>query len=167
MHADRAEMSIGWRLGWLCGGLERQDATIVGGVSDALRQWAEEQRALARALGWSIEAWLAELDRAGRHRAGVTAAVIGAAVARKRKMPNLSQVDGQSLAEQARALIDPEPPRTRHPVVTEAIRRATDLAEGEGARRLARTEVQRPDRAAPSSAPSASDSTADAPGESE
>ncbi|MEM7678466.1 MAG: hypothetical protein AAF449_20945 [Myxococcota bacterium] len=134
-------------------------------MSDALRQWAKEQRALARALGWSIEAWLTELERAGRHRAGVTAAVIGAAVAKKRKMPNLSEVDGLALAAQARALIDPEPPRTRHPVVTEAIRRSADLAKGEGARRLSRSDVRRPDRAEPSSAPSSSDSTADAPGE--
>ena len=128
-------------------------------MDDALGRWANQQRDLARALGLSLEAWLAALDAAGRNRAGVTAAVIGASMAQGRGLPRLSDVDGPALARQARALIDPEPPRARHPVVAEAIRRSAQLQSGQGARRLGR-----PDRAAPSDAPSSARATADAPG---
>ena len=138
---------------------------MVGPVSEALRQWAEDQRALARALGLSLDDWLAALDAAGRNRAGLTAAVIGASMARKRGIPNLGAVNGPELATRARALIDPEPPRTEHPVLAEAIRRSQDLQTGEGARRLGRSVVARPDRVGPSTAPSAAEATADAPGD--
>ena len=144
-------------------------------MSEALEQWVQAQRAMARALGVSLEDWMAALDAAARHRAGLTAAVIGASMARKLGMPNLSRVDGSRLAATARQLIDPAPPRARHPVLAEAIRRAQNhpaddedpVAEGPqagaGAQRLARSET-RPDRAAPSTAPSAAVPTADAPG---
>lgn len=130
-------------------------------------QWAVEQRALARALGLSIEDWLAALDDAARNRAGLTAAVIGASMARGRGMPRLAEIDGPALAALARQLIDPEPPRAHHPVLAEAIRRADTLTSGEGGRRLARSRPVAPDRAAPSDAPSAAEATADAPGEAE
>ena len=133
-------------------------------MSDELKEWVQAQRALAQALGLSLEDWLNALDAAGRHRPGVTAAVIGASIARKRGMPDLTQIDGPALAAKARALIDPAPPRTDHPVLAEAIRRAGGLSEGQGAQRLTRAPVRRPDRAAPSDAPSATEATADAPG---
>ena len=137
---------------------------MLAAVSDALKQWAQEQRDLARALGLSLDDWLQALDAAGGRRAGVTAAVIGASMARRKGIPDLSTVDGPALAAQARALIDPQPPRTQHPVLAEAIRRADGLARGHGAKHLGK-KISRPDRAAPSDAPSSKTATADAPGE--
>ncbi len=133
-------------------------------MSETLEQWARDQRALASALGLSVDRWLVVLEAAGANRAGVTAAVIGASMARRLGMPNLAEVDGPALVETARALLDPEPPRVRHPVVAEAIRRADGWEPGRGARRLTRTPAARPDRAAPSDAPSSTQATADAPG---
>ena len=79
-------------------------------VADGLRKWAEAQRDLARALGLSLDDWLTALDAAGRNRAGLTAAVIGASVARGRGIPKLNEVDGPALATFARELIDPASP---------------------------------------------------------
>jgi hypothetical protein len=105
---------------------------------EALQQWAENQRALARALGLTIEEWLECLDAAGRRTTGLTAAVVGAAMARGLGMSVLDGLDGARLAKRARDLIDPRPPRVKSPLLKEAIRRADDLGlkEGGGARLL-------------------------------
>ena len=132
--------------------------------------WAEDQRALARALGLSIEEWLAELDGAAERKTGLTAAVVGAAVSQGLGLEVLDSLDGPSLAARARALIDPRPPRVESPILAEAIRRADELGAGSGAgaRRLkqsrTRADVPVPDREARPIGPSADQGTADAPG---
>ncbi|MCK6550033.1 hypothetical protein L6R52_29635 [Myxococcota bacterium] len=106
--------------------------------ADGLASWAENQRALARTLGLTIEDWLAALDAAGTRTTGLTAAVVGAAMARGLGLSVLDGLDGPSLAARARALIDPRPPRVESPLLKEAIRRATELGAGTGASRLKR-----------------------------
>jgi hypothetical protein len=110
----------------------------VGDRQEALQQWADNQRALARALGLTIEDWLLVLDAAGGRSTGLTAAVVGAAMAKGLGMSVLDGLDGKHLAALARELIDPRPPRVESPLLKEAIRRADELgvSEGAGARRL-------------------------------
>ena len=139
-------------------------------TDDGQQRWAEDQRAMARALGLSLEQWLKTLDRASRRQTGLTAAVIGAAMAKGHGMGVLADLDGPALAQRARRLIDPAPPRAKNPILREAIRRASDLPEGEGLDRLRqrREEIRTPHRAEdviPSA--SAGTGTADAPGEPE
>src|SRR5262249_42322499 len=109
-------------------------------ASEALRSWADNQRALARALGLTIEDWLIAIDGAAQRTTGLTAAVIGAAMARGLGRSVLAGLDGAKLGAGARELIDPRPPRVTSPLLKEAIRRADDLGvrPGAGASRLKR-----------------------------
>ncbi|MCB9653861.1 MAG: hypothetical protein H6729_06995 [Deltaproteobacteria bacterium] len=147
-------------------------------MNESLIDWAADQRALARALGLTIEAWLDVLQAASQRRAPLGAAVIGAA-ARVGLSPStaLGSLEPTQLFERARALIDPRPPRVDNPVLKEAIRRADELGSGLGARRLKqrspaamrpRTEtLERPQRGTSNLGPSSRMATADAPGEEE
>ncbi len=136
---------------------------------DARARWTETQRGLARALGVSLEDWLNALGQAGHRSTGLTAAVIGAAVSQGLGMGVLADLDGPALAARAQALLDPTPPRAQNPVLREAIRRAGDLSKGAGLERLKqkREALQAPRRAPGSLAGSATNATADAPGEDE
>lgn len=138
-------------------------------AEDAAAQWAAEQRALARALGVSLDVWLQALDRAGQSGPGLTAAVIGAAMARGLGMGVLAGLDGPALARRARVLVDPAPPRATNPVIREAIRRAGELSEGGGLERLRRRRetLSAPRRGEGSLGSSAGTATPDAPGEEE
>lgn len=131
----------------------------------ALEVWAHDQRALARALGLSIEEWIGQLEAAAERKTGLYAAAIGAATVSGLGLAVLDRLDGAKLAQTARALIDPKPPEVRDPVLAEAIRRAdeVDAAAGRGAARLKRSKVDRDAQ----SFPSAQEKTADAPGEEE
>lgn len=106
--------------------------------SQELAQWAENQRAVARALGLSIEEWMRALDAAGVRRTGVYAAAVGAAMARKHSLSVLEGFDSVAIAARARNIIDPKPPRVSSPLLAEAIRRAGELgaAPRSGAARL-------------------------------
>jgi hypothetical protein len=137
----------------------------------SLAQWADNQRALARSLGLSIEEWMGALDQAAKRQTGVYAAVVGAAMARGLGLAVLEQLDQPELARRARALIDPKPPRTEHPLLAEAIRRADELGvrPGRGAGRLKRptAETSAPSTPARVTKPlgiSAEEATPDAPG---
>ncbi len=137
---------------------------------DVLATWGAEQRALARALGLSIELWMDELDAAAQRSTGLTAAVVGAAMAKGLGLSILDRLDAAALGAQARALVDPNPPRVDSPVLAEAIRRADELPEGAGAARLKRkrrerVEPPRPDRVDTLPLPSSTEATPDAPGE--
>lgn len=137
-------------------------------ASDALATWGAEQRALARALGLSIEEWLAELEAAGARTTGLTAAVVGAAMTQGLGLGILDRLDAAALVAQARHLVDPTPPRVESPVLAEAIRRADELPAGQGAARLKRKSKAappRPDRVEAAPLPSATTATPDAPGE--
>jgi|GEM_PF-2335447 len=136
-------------------------------ADDARLRWIETQRDLARALGVSVEDWLGALQSAGNRSTGLTAAVIGAAVSQGLGMGVLAELHGPELAQRARALVDPNPPRTQNPVLREAIRRAGELAEGGGLERLKakREGLSTPRRAPGSLAHSDARPTADAPGE--
>ena len=122
-------------------------------VHDALLKWAEDQRALARALDLSLEAWISALEEAGTRATGLTAAVVGAAVARGSGLGVLEGLDGPAVAERARRVLAPdrfdeappeegggddegERPRASHPVIDAVLRRGGELAAGQGARRL-------------------------------
>lgn len=137
-------------------------------ASDALATWGAEQRALARALGLSIEEWLTELEAAGTRTTGLTAAVVGAAMTQGLGLVILDRLDAAALVAEARRLVDPTPPRVESPVLAEAIRRADELPAGQGAARLKRrskAEPPRPDRVEAAPLPSATTATPDAPGE--
>ena len=140
------------------------------GVADAaLQKWAHDQKALAKTLGLSISEWLDQLDRASVQKTGLTAAVVGAAVASGLGLSVLDQLDGDALAQSARALIDPEPPRVHDPVLAEAIRRNEQYAEGKGAARLKRRikkpePIPTPQRSVRPLGESAAEATPDAPG---
>lgn len=142
-----------------------------------LAQWAENQRAVARALGLTIEDWMNALDAAGQRRTGVYAASVGAAMARKLSLSVLEGFDAVALATRARALIDPRPPRVSSPLLAEAIRRADELGarpagpvEGAGAGRLRKKKVPErealptPLRETKPIGDSAEEGTPDAPG---
>lgn len=108
---------------------------------EEIAQWAENQRALARALGLTIDDWMRALDAAGARRTGVYAASVGAAMARKLSLAALEGFDSVALASRARGVIDPKPPRVSSPLLAEAIRRADELGAGpvrSGASRLKR-----------------------------
>ncbi len=137
------------------------------GEDPRLAQWAADQRALAQTLGLSLEDWLDALTAAAERRTGLTAAVIGAATSRGLGLGVLAEIDGPELAERARGLIDPRPPRVADPVLAEAIRRSDDLdaQEGRGAARLRRRAAPTtPEREVRPLGPSASIATPDAPG---
>lgn len=142
-------------------------------VPKALEQWAENQRALARALGLSVEEWLIVIEAASRRATGLLAAAVGAAVARGQGLGVLEGLDGPKLGDLARTLIDPNPPRAENPLLKEAIRRADDLGlqAGAGARRLkaqkTRTPLPVPLRDARPLGESADVPTPDAPGRSQ
>lgn len=104
-----------------------------------------------------------ELRAAGERTAGLTAAVIGAAVSRGASLSILDGLDGVALAERAALLVDPAPPRVEHPAIAEAIRRADELPRGSGRERLSR-KLPRPERDETEPAPSAPEPSADAPG---
>jgi len=132
-----------------------------------LEAWVAAQKDLARALGLSIEDWIRALEDASKRKTGLTAAVIGASMARGLGMGVLDSLDPAALVARARTLIDPEPPRVDNPVIAEAIRRAGELPSGGGARRLkttTRREVSTPQRGRGSIGKSASTATPDAPG---
>lgn len=135
--------------------------------------WATEQRALSRALDLSLDDWLLALEAASKRRTGLTAAVVGAAVAEGLGLSVLERLDPEALVRRARVLIDPRPPKTESPVLREAIRRADELklAEGQGKGRLKKRRpepIQPPERRSEiQSAPSAQTRTADAPGDDE
>lgn len=137
------------------------------------QSWAAEQRALARALDLSLEEWLAQLAAASERRTGLTAAVVGAAMAEGLGLSVLERLAPEALLDRARRLIDPRPLKTESPVLREAIRRADELsrAEGQGRSRLRKRKsepVATPTRRSSlEAAPSATTRTADAPGESE
>lgn len=135
-----------------------------GELDPKLAAWAADQRALARALGLSIAEWLAMLEAAGERRTGLTAAVVGAAMAAGQGLGVLERLDGPSLAAAARALIDPAPPKVGDPVLAEAIRRADEIVDGRGASRLRRSTETSPPRTAAPALPSADQATPDAPG---
>lgn len=138
--------------------------------AEAIARWVENQRALARALGLTIEEWLDALERAGRRSAGLTAAVVGAAMGQGLGLDVLQGLDGAALAVRARALIDPAPPRVENPLLREAIRRAAELGArpGTGARRLRapgrRVELPTPAREARALGRSSDEATPDAAG---
>ena len=136
--------------------------------TSAQAKWAADQRALARALGLTIEQWCADLAAAGARRTGLTAAVVGAAMAKGLGLGVLAKLDGPALAERAAALIDPAPPQVADPIIAEAIRRADELdaSAGKGASRLRRrpSSVETPQRQARPIGSSATGATADAPG---
>jgi hypothetical protein len=134
-----------------------------------LEVWAEAQRNLARALGLSIEDWIRALEAASKRKTGLTAAVIGASVARGLGMTVLDSLDPDALVARAKALVDPTPPRVENPVLAEAIRRSTELSGGGGAKRLKRKrrEVSTPARGRRSLGKSSSMATPDAPGREE
>lgn len=137
-------------------------------ASDALATWGAEQRALARALGLSIEEWLAELEAAGARTTGLTAAVVGAAMTQGLGLGILDRLDAAELVAEARRWVDPTPPRVDSPILAEAIRRADELPVGQGAARLKRrskAEPSRPERVETAPLPSSTTSTPDAPGE--
>ena len=131
-------------------------------------QWASDQRALARALGLTIEEWTADLAEAGDRKTGLTAAVVGAAMAAKLGMGVLARLDGPALAARAQALVDPAPPNVHDPIIGEAIRRADELSasEGKGASRLKRrtSSIETPQRETRPIGASSVEPTADAPG---
>lgn len=132
-----------------------------------MEQWGRDQRALARALGLSIEEWLGALDGASKRTSGLTAAVIGASMARGLGMSILDGFDAATLLVLARQLVDPEPPRVENPLLKEAIRRADELGPSTGAARLKRRrreEIRAPVRGSGFAASSAETSTPDAPG---
>lgn len=139
----------------------------------AEQSWAAEQRALARALELSLEEWLERLEAASERRTGLTAAIVGAAVAEGLGLSVLERLDPPGLMGRARELVDPRPPKAESPVLREAIRRADELTRsvGQGKSRLRRRRaapVETPERRSElQSAPSAGARTADAPGESE
>lgn len=139
--------------------------------SEALRAWADNQRELARALGLSIEDWLGAIDAASKRTTGLTAAVVGAAMARGLGMSVLDGLDGAALGARAKELIDPRPPRVTSPLLKEAIRRAGDLGvkPGGGASRLKRKAASRevlptPVRETRPLGESSDEATPDAPG---
>ena len=152
-------------------------------ASDALATWGAEQRALARALGLSIEEWLAELEAAGARTTGLTAAVVGAAMTQGLGLGILDRLDAAELVAEARRWVDPTPPRVDSPILAEArmrqggafdpilaeaIRRADELPVGQGAARLKRrskAEPPRPERVETAPLPSSTTATPDAPGE--
>lgn len=136
-------------------------------LSAILEQWAADQRALARALGLSIEDWLRALDGAARRGPQLTAAAIGAVSARGLPAGLVRSLDGPSLARRARRLIDPRPPRTENPILKEAIRRGSELRAGPGVARLLerRESVLTPRRGLGSIGESARMVTPDAPGD--
>jgi hypothetical protein len=137
-------------------------------ASDALAKWAEDQRALARALDLTIEEWLDILDAASHRTTGITAAAIGASMARGLGMGIVRGLDTRALGKRARKLIDPTPPRVKNPVLKEAVRRARDGIEvGAGAARLrARREaITTPRRGEGSIGDSVTTGTPDAPGD--
>jgi transcriptional regulator with XRE-family HTH domain len=148
------------------------DARIESG-SAALEAWAAEQRALARALNLSLDEWLAELEAAAERRTGLTAAVVGAAVAHGLGLSVLERLHPEKLLDEARRLIDPRPPKAQSPVLREAIRRAEELgaSQGQGRSRLKRREPKSqttPERRSEiQGARSARARTADAPGDDE
>lgn len=135
---------------------------------DPLAAWGAEQRALARALGMSIELWMDELDAASQRSTGLTAAVVGAAMAKGLGLSILDRLDAAALGARARALVDPRPPLVESPILAEAIRRADELPVGQGAARLKkkreRAPVERPDRVVAAPLPSSGEATPDAPG---
>jgi hypothetical protein len=138
---------------------------------ESLAQWAENQRAVARALGLTIEDWMNALDAAGKRRTGVYAASVGAAMARKLSLAVLEGFDAVALATNARTLIDPRPPRVSSPLLAEAIRRADELgARPGGASRLKKKSIERRDplptpmRETKPIGDSAAEGTPDAPG---
>ncbi len=136
--------------------------------SEALAKWAENQRALARALDLTIEEWLEILDAASHRTTGITAAAIGAAMARGMGMAIARGLDTRALGRRARKLIDPTPPRVKNPVLKEAVRRARDGIEtGPGAARLRarRDSITTPVRGEGSIGDSVRVGTPDAPGE--
>lgn len=136
---------------------------------DRAAAWGRDQRALAKALGLTIEEWLAELEAASQRSTGLTAAVVGAAMASGLGLSVLDRLDPAGLAARARVLIDPRPPKTESPVLAEAIRRAEEAGgptAGTGARLLKRTS-ERPPRIVQPDYPSAETPTSDAPGEDE
>lgn len=139
-------------------------------ISDNLSSWARDQRALARALGLSIEDWMTELKSAADRKTGLTAAIVGAATARGLGLSVIGRIQAPELASRACELVDPNPPRVTDPVLAEAIRRADELGAtaGRGALRLkARSKKKRPVPKRSTGPSRASDNTptADAPGE--
>jgi hypothetical protein len=137
--------------------------------SEARAQWASNQRALARALGISLEDWMGALDAAAARSTGLTAAVVGAAMAKGLGLSVLEGLDGVRLAALARELIDPRPPRVTSPLLKEAIRRADDLGGPRGGARLLKRAAQReaiptPQRDAKPLGSSVDVATPDAPG---
>jgi hypothetical protein len=143
-------------------------------MSDPLEDWAASQRRLARALGLSLDEWMQALDDAGARTTGLTAAAIGAAMARGLGMSVLDGLDGPALAARARRVLDPRPPRVVNPILKEAIRRADALAPepvgvewarvGAGRLRERRAAVVTPRRGDSPIGDSAPEATADAPG---
>ncbi len=110
------------------------------------------------------------LDEAGGRHTGLTAAVIGAAMAKKMGLSVLQGLQGDALAKKARHLIDPRPPRVSNPLLKEAVRRASEITAGKGAFRLKRKKrapVDTPMRGTESIGDSARAATPDAPGEDE
>jgi enoyl-CoA hydratase/carnithine racemase len=143
---------------------------MLAALSDReLQVWVEGQRNLARALGLSIEDWIRALEAASKRKTGLTAAVIGASMARGLGMTVLDALDPDQLLARAKELIDPEPPRVENPVLAEAIRRATELGSGGGAKRLKAKmrDISTPQRGRGSLGKSASTATPDAPGREE
>lgn len=136
--------------------------------SKPVAKWTRDQKSLARALGLSIDDWIRQLELASQRKTELTAAVIGAATSRGLGLGVISRVDGASLAEKARNLLDPEPPQVTDPVLAEAIRRADEMnvTSGRGASRLKRKQKPAtPQRAVGPERESANEATADAPGE--
>ncbi|MEE2902946.1 MAG: hypothetical protein VYC39_11480 [Myxococcota bacterium] len=136
--------------------------------STFVTSWVRDQKSLARALGLSIEDWIRQLEQASERRTELTAAVIGAATSKGLGLGVISRVNGERLAHTARGLLDPEPPQVTDPVLAEAIRRADEMStkQGLGASRLKRKrEHQTPSRSVGPERESATEATADAPGE--
>ena len=134
----------------------------------AIGSWVQDQKALARALGLSIDDWIRQLEQAAERKTELTAAIIGAATSRGLGLGVISRVNGEGLAVKARELLDPEPPQVTDPVLAEAIRRADEMniKPGSGASRLKRRRAPEiPARPVGPERESATEATADAPGE--
>ena len=134
--------------------------------------WASSQRALARALGLTIQEWSEELYAASERPSSLRAAVMGAAIAEGLGLGVLSELDEKALGLRARDLVDPLPPRVQDKVLAEAVRRSEELENhaGRGARRLRKRRGE--DLPVPQSevrplGGSAVEATADAPGDPE
>ncbi len=137
-------------------------------AEDAKRQWAQNQKALARALGLSVAQWMWALEEAGERTTRLTAAAIGSGMAKGIGMRILDGLDGPKLTTLAKELIDERPVRAQHPLIREALRQGGPKAGAGRGRALLKRGAEGaspPSRAQEKPRPSAEEPTPDAPGD--